>query len=492
MMTPEQRAEVRRLFYAEHWPVGTIAAALGVHGDAVRNAVETDRFGAVTAVRKSMLDPYVGFVRETLERYPKVCATRVYEMLKQRGYPGRSAAQVRRLARKLRPHGTKEAYLMRRVLPGEEAQVDWGSFGHVEVEGGRRPLSCFVMVLSHSRGLYVEFTLNQTLESFLRGHVGAFEYFGGVPRAVLYDNLKSAVLERMGEAIRFQPRLLELCGHYHFMPRPCAPGRGNEKGRVERAIQYLRTSFFAARSFRDVAELNAQFEEWRETVAHQRRAPGDAARSVAEVLADERRFLLPLPEHRFETDLLRVVSSGKTPYVRFDRNSYSIPHDLVRKPLTLVAGAGDVRVLDGSVEVARHVRSYGTGCVLEDPAHVAALVKRKRQAQPLKGRDRLLSAAPRLTQFFEMLAERGEAMGHQTVRLLGLLDRYGAAELRIAVDIALERKAYAAGSVAHILEHRRRGRGLPPPVAVTLPSNPKVRDLRVTPHDMEDYDELTR
>ena len=131
------------------------------------------------------------------------------------------------------------------------------------------------MVLSWSRALHALFTLDQTLESFLRGHVEAFSYFQGAPRAVAYDNLRSAVLERRGEAIRFHPRLLELCGHYHFVPRPCAPARANEKGRVERAIRYLRDAFFAARPFRDVEDLNAQFAAWRETVAHARRGPGD-------------------------------------------------------------------------------------------------------------------------------------------------------------------------------------------------------------------------
>jgi hypothetical protein len=200
-----------------------------------------------------------------------------------------------------------------------------------------------------------------SLESFLRGHVKAFEALG-VARSILYDNLKSAVLERYGDAIRFHPRLLELAGHYHFAPKPCAPYRGNEKGKVERHIRYIRDSFFAARRFRDVADLNAQLSTWVSEVAMVRRWPGGKdGRRVVDVFADEKPRLLPQPEGSFSTDVVRVMSTGKTPYLRFDGNDYSVPHTLLKKPLTLCASEDVVRVLDGADEVARHPRSYDKG-----------------------------------------------------------------------------------------------------------------------------------
>jgi transposase len=491
MIAAELRAEIRRLFYAEHWKVGTIAQALGVHADAVRLAIEVERLQSRTArVHPSKLDPYLPFVRETLERYPRLRATRLYEMVRGRGYTG-SVVQLRRVVVKIRPTPPEAAYLRLSVLPGEQAQADWGSFGTIGDGKAKRPLSCFVMVLSWSRAIHAVFTRDQTLESFLRGHLDAFGFFRGVPRTVLYDNLKSAVLERRGDAIRFHPRLLELCGHYHFAPRPCAPARGNEKGRVERQIQYLRTSFFAARSFRNVEDLNAQFGRWRDEIAHVRPVPGESGMTtVGAALEYERGLLLPLPEHPFETTLMRAVSSGKTPYVRFDRNLYSIPYELVRKPLTLAADHAVVRILDGEREVARHVRSYGSGEPIEDPRHVEALAAAKHNAGESRGRDRLRAAVPETDQIFAALALRGGNLGAHTVRLLRALDDYGAEELRAAVRTALDREAFGAGSVAHILESRRRARGLPPPMRVELPADPRVRDLRVIPHRLEDYDQL--
>lgn len=490
MITIEQRAEIRRLFYAEHWKIGTIATALGVHRDTVTQAIEAERFlGPLARPRPSRLDPYLPLMRDTLQQYPRLRATRLYEMVRERGYRG-SVVQLRRVVRRLRPMPKAEAYLRLSVLPGEQAQADWGSFGWIKIGPQRRPLSCFVMVLSWSRAIDARFTLDQTLESFLRGHLHAFAFYQGVPRTVLYDNLRSAVLERRGEAIRFHPRLLECCAHYHYAARPVAVARGNEKGRVERQIGYLRSSFFAARSFRDVEDLNAQFERWRAEVAHQRRVPGEPTLTVAEALERERAYLLPLPAHPLETDLMRVVRSGKTPYVRFDRNLYSIPHERVGQPLTLVASATWVRVLDGEREVARHARSFDSGVCVEDPAHIAGLVRAKQQARELTGRDRLQAAVPESAALFEAWALRGESLAYHTHRLLKLLDDYGAEELRAATRIAVERGAPTSGSIAHVLEQRRRARGLTPPVPIDLSHRPELRDLRLIPNRLEDYDAL--
>ena len=325
MIPPEQRAEIRRLYYAEHRPIGTIATTLGVHHDTVRLAIE--RFiRPGTQVRPSTLDPYKPFLLRTLEQYPRLRATRLYAMIRERGFAG-SAVQVQRWVRTVRPAARAEAYLRLETLPGEQAQVDWGNFGALPVGGGRRLLSCFVLVLSWSRAVYARLALDQTLESFLRGHVEAFTALGGIPRTILYDNLKSVVLDRVGDHIRFHPRVLELAGHYHYAPQPCAPYRGNEKGKVERMIQYLRHSFFAARRFSSLDDLNGQLARWIRDVAHTRALPGyQRDRLVRDALAEEQPRLLPLPEHPFACDLVRSVVSGKTPYIRFDGNDYSIPH----------------------------------------------------------------------------------------------------------------------------------------------------------------------
>lgn len=492
MITPEIFARIRRLFFAEHWKVGTIAAEVSVHPDAVRRAIEVERFARTgPQIRRTLLDPYKPLILATLEEHPRLRATRLFEMVRDRGYPG-SARQVRHYVRGVRPAARAEAYLRLETLPGEQGQVDWGNFGKITVGNAERSLACFVMVLSHSRAMYARFALDQTLESFVRGHVEAFAAMGGVPRNLLYDNLKSVVLERVGDHIRFHPRVLELAGHYHFAPRPCAPYRGNEKGKVERAIHYLRYSFFAARRFTSLDDLNAQLATWIAEVAHVRHVPADPIRRlVRDALEQERPSLLPLPEHPFDCDLVRAVVSGKTPYIRFDRNDYSIPHTLVRKPLTLVASDRLVRILDGNAELARHPRSWDRGRVLEDEAHLAALARQKRHAHELRGRDRLRSCCENAERFLEALAVRGEPLAGHTQQLIRLLDRYSAREVDAAIADAIARGAISAASVAHVLDQRRRARRLPPPIELSMSGEITARDVTVTPHALGPYDALS-
>lgn len=492
MISGEQEARIRQLYFAERWPIGTIARQLGLHHSTVRRVLGLQSVASQdqSTSRPTLIAPYRDFVEQTLEKYPRLHASRVFEMVRARGYRG-GVAQVRRYVRTVRPTPKAEAYLRLSTLPGEQAQVDWGSFGKITVGSAQRNLSCFVLVLSWSRGMYARFMLDQTLESFMRGHISAFEALGGVPRTILYDNLKSVVLERDGDAIRFHPRLLELAGHYHFVPKPCAPYRGNEKGKVERTIRYLRDSFFAARSFRSLHDLNAQLAKWIEEVAHARRVPrGGAELIVDEALTAERPKLLPLPEHRFETDSIAPVRSGKTPYVRFDCNDYSIPHTAVRKPLTIIASEAVVRIVDGATEIARHQRSYDKAQIVESPAHIEGLASMKRQAHELRGRDLLRTVCKSADAMLKALAERGDLLAPHTTRMLKLLDRYGARELERALQDALARGALGSEAVAHVLDQRDRKRKQPPRLHTPLSGDPRIANLRVPQHELTAYDRL--
>ena len=369
-----------------------------------------------------------------------------------------------------------------------QAQVDWAHFGHVMVGSARRALSCFVMTLSYSRALYLEFFFDQTMENFLRGHAHAFAYWPGQPRVLLYDNLKSAVLERRGNQIHFHPRLIELSAHYHFAPRPCQVRAGNQKGRVERAIRYVRDSFWAGRCFTTLAECNRQAWLWRDQVAHQRRWPGDDSRTVADVFAEEQSHLLTPPLHAFPTDRVETVRAHKTIYVRFDLNDYSIPPEAVGRQLTLLASATTVRILDGSVELARHGRSFDRHQLVLDPAHQEAVLRLKRKAFHSTPGGRLEQAVPESKILLDRAFANGESAGVQTAQLLRLLDQHGAAALRRAITEALERNTPRASSVAFLLRRQTR----PAQLKLDLSHHPQAQALDIRPHDLKTYDELAR
>jgi len=483
-------AKILRYFHVEKWKVGTIAQQLGVHhGSVDRVLSQAGLPKAERPHRASLIDPYLGFVRQVLTQYPTLTASRLYAMVCERGYCG-GEDHFRHLIAHHRPRPQPEAYLRLKTLPGEQGQVDWGHFGKITIGRAERALMAFVMVLSFSRMIFLRFFLDARMASFLRAHEAAFCAWGGVPRVLLYDNLKSAVLERQAEAIRFHPTLLELAAHYRFEPRPVAVARGNEKGRVERAIRYVRDSFFAARTWHDLDDLNAQATAWCQGQAADRACPEDRSMSVREAFEQEQPQLIALPDNPFPTDEHEVVRVGKTPYVRFDCNDYSIPYTHVRRTLSVLASPTEVRILDAGEVLASHPRSYDKGQQIEDEAHIAALTARKRQARQHRGVDRLAQAAPSSRTLLARAAERGDNLGSITATLLRLLERYGAADLQAGIDEALDRDVPHPNAVRLALERLREQRHQPPPLAIALPADKRVRDLVVLPHRLDDYDQL--
>ena len=311
-------------------------------------------------------------------------------------------------------------------------------------------------------------------------------------RLVSYDNLKSAVLERQGDAIRFSPTLLEFAGHYRYEPRPVAPARGNEKGRVERAIRYVRESFFAARAFADLADLNVQASLWCNGQAADRICPADRDLRVRQAFAQEQLQLLPLPDNPFVADEVAAVHVGKTPYARFDLNDYSLPHTHVQRTVTVRATPDRVRILDGLAVIADHPRSYDRAQrQIEDPSHVAALIARKHRAREHRGANRLTNAVPASKELLVRAAARGSNLGSITLGLLRLLDRFGARDLQAAMEDTLAHGAPHPHSVRIALERRREARQAPPPVAVELPEHVRAKDTFVQPHRLATYDTLT-
>lgn len=486
---PERAAEIVRLVLAEKWPIGTVARQFGVHHSVVRRVLH--QVGVPVPKlrpRPSKIDPYMPFVHETLERYPTLAASRLWHMLRERGYEG-GESRVREVVALVRPRPKAEAYLRLSTVPGEQGQVDWAHFGTLRIGNAVRRLLAFVMVLSFCRKIFLRFFLDARMPNFLRGHVEAFETFGGVPRKLLYDNLKSAVVERVGDAIRFHETLLALATHYRFGPRVAAPARGNEKGRVERAIRYIRGSFFAGREVTDLDTLNAQAGAWCRDIADARRWPDDRERTVAEVFAEERPSLLSLPDDRFPCVERVPVPVGKRPYVRFDRNDYSVPHELVRQELVVVADLQTVRVCRGPDVVAKHERSWDARQVIEDPRHIDDLVETKRRARAHRGMDRLHHATEHAATFFKRAAERGRNLGSMTAQLLELLDEYGPIALDDALREVIERDVIHVPSVRQVLEQRRHadGKALPTSIPIT---DPRLRDVVVRPHDLSTYDHL--
>lgn len=490
MISDDVEARILRIFHAEKWRVGTLARQLGVHHSTVKRVLAEAGVPAEDYnQRPSMADPYLPFIIETLTKYPRICASRIFEMVRERGYPGQPD-HFRSIVARHRPRRAPEAYLRLKTLPGEQAQADWAYFGKVTIGKTVRQLLAFVMVLSWSRMVFVKFYLDCRIGNLLRGHTDAFEFFGGVPRVILYDNPKNIVLERVADAIRYHSTFLDFASHHRYEPRPVAVARGNEKGRVERAIRYVRTSFFAARAWENIDDLNRQALDWCTSLAADRRCPEDDLVTVRDAFAEERAKLLPIPDNPFPTDDREEVIARKTPYVRFDRNDYSIPHERVGKTLVVMASLDRVRVLDGNDVIADHARSFSSGDQIEQAAHIDGLVQAKRRAREHRGLDLLARQVPNVPALLELVARRGGNLGNVTSHLLKYVGLYGASEVEAAVREAIQRDTPHLTSIRFLLERRRQEQNRPVPLGIELPDDPRVRDFTVRPHALSSYDDI--
>lgn len=481
----ETEADIRRLFFAEHWPVGTIAAQLGVHADVVRRVV-----GLLAEQRQppprqeSPLVVYEGFLRETLEKYPDLLAPRLADMIRERGYAG-SVRTVREWVAHERPRRSRRTFVRVETLPGEQAQIDWMCVGKVRVDGGMRVLWCFAMALAWSRALFAELVFEQNAASLARSLVRACTYFRGTTREWLFDNPKPVVIDRVAGAVRFHDSLVAIASKFNAEPRVCGVRRPQSKGKVERLNRFMRDRFFAGRDLSDPG-LRPALAKFLATIALDRPHPRLAGRTVRDCLDEERGLLLPLPDPLPETWQIASTDSRSTARVSFGGNTYSVPPENASKIITIRADDTRVDLLDGSDVVASHVRSWGRGHEVAHPEHLRALIERS-AAQPSKGRDLLRLQLPRFDELAAAWVRTHRNVGNGTARVLRLLDRHGAPLVSDAVTSLLSRGLCDLGHLEHVCEQLRRERHRPLLPDVHL--SPSVPDRDVLPHDPGAYDD---
>ena len=487
MITAEMRAEMRRLVLREGWRIQTVARKFGVHHSVVRRAIQDgamdERPGAPSA-----LDAFKPYIVKRLLELPALTSVRLYDELKARDFP-LGLAQLRRYVAQIRPPRPRKVYLRIEVEPAEQAQVDWGSFGFMRTGSGQRPLSVFSMVFSWSRAIFIDFAFDQRMETFLRMHRRALAFFGGVPKRIVYDNLKSVVLHHIGSTVQFNPRFLAFAGHYLFEVT-AAPVRYPEyKGRVESSIKYIRHSFFYGRSFCSLDDVRAQAATWRDGIANERLHATTRERPSQRLLV-ERTRLRALPEHPFDTDLVVPLIVSKEARVRLDTNTYSVPPAYVGKTVHLRADDTTVRVICDGVEVASHARSWDRRRHIEDQAHIEKLLERRKAARGPKSRDRLLHLCPEARVYLHEVARRRIHLSHEVQKLLRLIDAYGEADVGAAIARAIAQKTFGARYVRALCDQARFARGLQEPPEPIVTGNPAADDLVIDPHPMETYDAL--
>ncbi len=314
----------------------------------------------------SQLDPLEPVLRRLVEEWPQIKAPRVAEILRlEHGFSG-SERLVREHLRRLRPSSVRPAQRTG-YRPAQVLQLDWAEMPtRPRIAGRERRVYALVAALPYSGAQTAHFSFDLTLESFLEGHVRAFEFFGGVTRECVYDNLRSVVARREREQVVWNQRFLHLRGHYAFHSSACTPETPREKGSVEAAVRHLKSGFWPARRFRDLRELNDQYLDWRDGVCNAR-IHASGRFPVAERLAEERSALRPLPPARFDWSGHRSVRVPIDGYLKHGRCFYRAPERLVHERVELRFDRDEVWIVHHGVEVARYERSYEQGLWLPPP-----------------------------------------------------------------------------------------------------------------------------
>jgi transposase len=434
MLPPEIQSQILALYYGSHRKIRSIARELGVSRDTVDAVIKRRevRLEPKARCRSSILDPFRDQVLELLRKDPRITHTAVLVHLREHGYLG-GMTILREFVNENRwPILPKrEAFLRLQFAPGECAQVDWGEFGDVFRDGTK--IHCFAMVLCHSRYMTIEFTRSEKFEDFIRCHENAFRFFGGVPKECWYDNLTSAVTERLGQLVKFNSRFLAYMGHHGIRPHACNPARGNEKGRVEDLIKFIRMNFWPGREFTDFEDLTRQALLWRSQFANQR--THGATRRVPRLHfeSEEKPALLPMNEAHYDTDEIftRVVPPDF--HIPYDTNRYSVPWSLTGLSVTLRVTASDLKIYYHERLITTHPRSFSKHRVFTNEKHVAGLLERK----PGASRETWQIAAvkqlgPRMGEYLDLIRSGQRSLRNELGKILALATVYGDSALYAA------------------------------------------------------------
>jgi len=467
------RAIARRLKMARK----TVARILGRHRAPARRPADP---------RGSILDPYQAAIRKLLSDTPEILAPAVLERLRPLGYTG-GVTILRAQLRMLRPHGQREAFLTLDFAPGAAMQIDWADFGFA-LPGVARRVSAFVAVLCHSRYLYIEFTVSQAMGAFLRCMERCATFFGGTTAADIFDNMKTVVLSHTPTATVFNPRFLEYARvRGGFAVRACNVRRGNEKGRVERPIGFVRRRFWPGRRFSDLLDLNTQAASWRDDFANGR-VHEDTGKVPALVFEhQEKQALRPLTKTPFNTDDVEGTGVTKMFRVGFDRNRYSVPWRLVSQQVIVRGNDDSVAVFLGTKPIALHPRSWDVGAEITHPSHERGLLEQKPRAAAGSLPPALAELDDTGRSYFKLLAAGSRSIHREIVRLTLLVELFGAPATTSAIAEVMQTGHVGAEYVEYILRHKR---GLVPQPAPLRLGIAELDQITLPEPDLSVYDKL--
>lgn len=493
------RAAIREAYYVQHKSIRQIARDLGFSRNTVKKALESaaiPRYTLRTPRRAPKLDPYRQRIAELVQQNghlpPKqrYTAARIFQIMQAEGFTG-SAVTVRAYVGKLRQQHPPPTFVPLQFDPGQDAQVDWGT-AQVWLAGVRVTVQVFVMTLCHSRRTFVMAFPTQRQECFLAGHEAAFQFFGGVPHRLSYDNLPTAVRTILRGATRHEQDVFtSFRSHYLFTAHFCPPHAPHEKGRVEQRVGWVRRQYFVPLpQITSFAELNTQLLA--ACVRDDARCVAGEAVSIGTAWQQEQPLLRSLPAMVFDYAVTRTVRLNRYSQIEFETNRYSVPADHARAVLTLQARPFSLTILHEQHILASHPRCYARHQDILDPLHYLPLLRQRPgafgHAKPLRQwRERWPADYDRLLARFQERHPDGRGV-REFLEVLYLHGHYPANLVAEAIEYALSYGCRDAASVLTLL-HQLQHAPLPPP-ALDLSAHPHLHTVASQPLDLQQYDRL--
>jgi len=470
-------------YQQEGLKAGQIAQKLDIDHRTVESWLQETQYRQRKSVKQySKLDPYKDEILRLLEKHPYT-ATQLFQRVQEDGYEG-SYSLVKQYVRKVRPK-RKPAFLTLAFAPGEAAQVDWGIYKTIEVGGTRRKLNFFAMVLCHSRMMYVEFTLSQSMEHFLACHQHAFEFFGAVPEKIMIDNLKTGVLQRpTGQDIIFNPKYLDFAHHYGFTIKACGVRKGNEKGRVENGVGYVKKNFLNGLELTQFDALNPAIKTWMDEIANVR-IHGETRQKPVDLLTEDLAAMRPLPLNRYDIARIETARSTKLFRVSLDTNRYSVPAEYASQTLTLKIYPDRLCVYAQEKLIARHVRSFDRHQDIEDPDHPKELLAQRRRSNEQKLFQQFIALSSKAGEYYQKLAQKRLNPRLHVRKIVGLSEIYGVEATERAMLDAFVYEAFSSEYIANLLE--QQSNKLPDAGALHLTRSEDLLELTLEKADISVY-----
>jgi transposase len=492
MMTPMEVKMIEELA-RRGASISAIAREVGRDRKTVRAAFNGGQSGTKKKEEKSVsiLDPYKEYIVGRLE-VADFTAQRLYQDIQDQGYEG-GYDVVKRFVGPLRAEKSRQAVIRFETLPGQQGQVDWtGKFGFMELDGVRKRLSCFSMILGFSRYQYIEFTLSRNTLNFLSCHVHAFEYFEGIPGELLYDNLKTAILSNVDGVVEYQSEFKDFADYYGFTPRACRPYRAETKGKVERPFPYIRSNFFMGREFKDLVDLNEQAWDWLKERANCR-IHGTTREKPEVRFEQEKDKLISLPEKRFRVVATQTRTSTRDCLISYEGNYYSVPGEhACRRGLRVEVSAEEVTIYHGEQHIARHALCRGKGHRIIDPKHLEGLKPERTFTPTQKRLEELRSLGLAAKTFVDGLVRtQTKYLSWHLKKLDDLWIKVGSETLQEAMKRAIPYEAFDAQTVENLAKKLRWRMEEPEALKEVLPQVlARLNQGEVQTRNLAEYDSV--